>query len=468
MIDVPWIVRVATIASCLVLSTTAGLEASEWYVAVDGKGTGTREAPFGRIQDALAVAQPGDTIHVSPGTYEESLRTVRGGSPDRPIVVRASSARGSVLVTASGRVLTVRHPYHIFEGLVLDGQYGMDDIVRAGDEADGLVLRDCEIRRTSRDGIDLGAPADVLIENSIVHHALNAANGRTDAHGIVAGGVRRLTIRNTEVHTFSGDAFQVDPDRESPGWDDITIDGCRFWLRPLPAAANGFPAGVVPGENAVDTKAARSGHRPRIVIRNTTAYGFRKGLIPNMAAFNLKEEIDAVIDAVTVHSSEIGFRLRAPAAVRIQNAVIHDVEYAVRYEDDIETVTVWNSTFGGGIGHHFFAAESPRTVLDVRNVAVLGDRLPSGISDRSNLALGADAFVNAAAHDYRLKPSSPAIDRGIVLERVDRDRQGVKRPQGKAHDIGAYEHPAGDGNGRQPPVSFTEGWRSRHAARPAR
>ena len=79
-----------------------------------------------------------------------------------------------------------------------------------------FILRNTEVRSTSRDAVDIGAPQDVLIEGSLIHHALNAADGRTDAHGIVAGAARRLTIRNTEVHTFSGDAFQIDPGAPRP------------------------------------------------------------------------------------------------------------------------------------------------------------------------------------------------------------------------------------------------------------
>ena len=56
----------------------------------------------------------------------------------------------------------------------------------------------------------MDAPADVLIEDSLIHHTLNAARGRTDAHGVVAGAVQRLTIRRTEIHTFSGDAVQLE------------------------------------------------------------------------------------------------------------------------------------------------------------------------------------------------------------------------------------------------------------------
>src|SRR5436190_24331898 len=82
----------------------------------------------------------------------------------------------------------------------------------------GFTLRNSEVRRSGRDAVDMGAVDDVLIEGSLIHHALNSTGGRSDAHGIVAGAVHRLTIRNTEIHTFSGDGIQVDPGRAAPGW----------------------------------------------------------------------------------------------------------------------------------------------------------------------------------------------------------------------------------------------------------
>ena len=144
-------------------------------------------------------------------------------------------------------MLTAGHAFVTVEALVLDGQFGFDDIVRVGSGATRFTLRNSEVRRTTLDGVDIGAASDVLIDGSLIHHTLNAANGRTDAHGVVAGAARRLTIRNTEIHTFSGDAFQIDPGRSAPGWGDTVIEGCRFWLQPLPAPVNGFAAGRRPG-----------------------------------------------------------------------------------------------------------------------------------------------------------------------------------------------------------------------------
>lgn len=403
-------------------------------------------APGGRIQSAIDAAHAGDVVLVEPGTYAESLRTVRPGSDGAPITVKAAGARGSVIVRSSGRVLTVSHAYFTVDALVLDGNYGQDDIVRVASAADHFTLRHSEVLRTSKDGIDMDAPSDVLIEDSLIHHTLNAASGRTDAHGVVAGAVHRLTIRRTEIHTFSGDAVQLDPRRAAPGWNDIVVDSCKLWLAPLQTAENGFAAGTVPGENAIDTKSNDAMPRARITIRNTEASGFRNGLITNMAAFNLKENIDAAVDGVTVWDSEIAFRVRGPserrpagAWARVQNAVVHDTTTAFRYEDDPRNLKIWNVTVGAGVARAIHGANARNASPDVRNLLVLGSKLPEEASRRSNLAVGASAFVNAAKHDYALAPGSPAIDAGETIADVARDRTGAMRPRGRGYDVGAFE-----------------------------
>jgi len=376
--------RVGVLVALVLLPGASPADAAaEWFVAQGGTGDGLRE-PFGRIQQALDAAQPGDSVTVREGHYDGPLVTVRHGEAGAPIRLRAAAGRGSVLVTARGRVLTVLHAHFIVEGLVLDGQYGHADTVVVRGPANGLVLRDTEIRRSSRDLVDMGNQHDVLIEGCLIHHALNAAGGRTDAHGIAAGAVRRLTIRNTEIHTFSGDGIQVDPGRSAPGWSDVTIEGSRIWLAPLPAAENGFAAGTVPGENALDTKADSRWPRATITVRDTAASGFRDGLIGNMAAFNLKENIDATVERVTVSDSEIAFRLRGPTSgapagawVTIRNADVHSVLTAFRYENDIERLRIWDSTIGDGVARVFQAASSSDAGLDVRNLVTSDSVTPA-------------------------------------------------------------------------------------------
>lgn len=430
----------------LAMSLVAGAAgATTWYVAPGGAGFGTSANPFGRIQDGIASAQAGDTVVVRAGTYAESLRTVRNGAAGQPVSLVAESGPGSVTVTVAANVLRVDHAYLVVDGFTFDAQYADADALDINAGATGLILRHDEVRRATRDCVDISSPSDVLIESSLIHHCLNAANGRTDAHGIVAGAVHNLTIRDTDIHTFSGDAFQADPGRSAPGWDDVTIEDCRFWLAPLAAPENGFPAGTVAGENAVDTKTLATAPRAHITIRNTQTWGFRGGLISNMAAFNLKENVDATVDRVTVWDSEIAFRVRGitpttpvGAWVEIANAVVHDVATAVRYEDDVSNLRVWHTTIGASVTRAFQAASSSAT-LDVRDLAFYGATLPSQASGASNRALPATAFVDVATHDYHLAAASPAIDAGVEILGVSTDRDGVSRPRGAGVDVGAYE-----------------------------
>ena len=433
---------VATVLVCLAAHP---VYATEWFVASGSTGNGTSAAPFGRIQDGVNAAQAGDVVTVIAGTYTESIRTVRSGSPNAPIRLRAQGSRGSVLITMPATVLRVDHAYVIVEGLVLDGQYAASDTIDVNSTAHFLTLRDLEVRRSTKDLIDIGHPQGVLIEGCLIHHALNAAGGRTDAHGIVASAVQNLTIRDTDIHTFSGDGFQVDPARVAPGWNNVTIERTRIWLEPLPTPQNGFPAGAVPGENAIDTKAASNLPRARLTIRDVTAWGFRGGFIANMAAFNLKENVAVDVDRVTVYDSEIGFRLRGPGSaavggawVSIKNAVVYDADYGFRYEDNIANLKVWNSTVGRGVTRPFRAASSGSAGVEVRNLLVLG-ALPPEAAHISNWSVGAEAFVNAPADNYALAPGAAAIDAGIALGDVAADRVGTVRPQGRTYDVGAYE-----------------------------
>ena len=360
---------------------------AEWFVAPGGTGNGTSAAaPFGRVQDGMNAAQPGDTVSILPGTYTESVQTIRSGSAELPIRLSARGGRGSVILTVRGRVLRIDHAYIVVHGLILDGQYGPADTVDVNGGAHFLVLTDTEVRRSSRDLIDIADPEGVLIERCLIHHALNAAGGRADAHGIAAGAARDLTIRDTEIHTFSGDGFQIDPGRSAPGWDRVTIEGSNIWLAPLPVAENGFPPGTVPGENAVDTKVGSTLPRATITIRDTVASGFRGGLIGNMAAFNLKESINATLDRVTVYDSDIAFRLRGGGAtahgawVTVKNAVVHSTARAFRYEDSIQNLKIWNSTIGRDVTSPFQAAASGGAGLEVRNLLVFGTALPAQAS----------------------------------------------------------------------------------------
>src|SRR5687767_10032041 len=143
-------------ALLLLCTTAAPALATDWHVGVNGFGNGSMSSPFGRVQDAINIAQPGDVVLVGPGTYHEAIATVRGGTAQLPIAIRARDGRGTAVITSAGRVLSVGHPFIVVDSLVLDGQFGLDDLIRVGSGSTGFTLRNSEVRRTSKDGVDIG------------------------------------------------------------------------------------------------------------------------------------------------------------------------------------------------------------------------------------------------------------------------------------------------------------------------
>lgn len=429
------------------------LFATRYYVDdVSSNGSGTPGNPFNSIQSALYAAQPGDTVVVFPGTFTPGMEvgTVRDGTPSQRITVKAFDPSQPPFITRSGRVFKFEHGYITLDGFILDGQFGNRDVVSIRSGGQYTIIRNCEIKNSVRDGIDLSSANNVLIENCQIHHMLAGTyTNQQDAHGIVATGEKNLTVRGCNIYYVSGDCFQTDPNRGLPLWDNVLIENCQLWTGPLPADAAGWHAGEVPGENAIDTKvnddSLQTGYRPKITLRNVKAHGFVPGYISNRAAFNIKEQVECTMNAIRVYNNEIAFRLRGDtgqgsAHVTLMNVVAFENDKTFRTEDDVEILHIYNSTFhkaSNGVYFRNVSGGYDPAGFDLRNCLFMGTK-PGDASDPSNLSADDSFFIAANAHDYHLVQNSPAIDAGNDILQVTEDYDGNPRFPG-SYDVGAYE-----------------------------
>ncbi|VAW42929.1 hypothetical protein MNBD_CHLOROFLEXI01-3207 [hydrothermal vent metagenome] len=389
---------------------------------------------------------PGDTVLFERGnSWDEDLDIDDSGTAVHPITFSSYGSGTEPII----RRLTIDGDYTVFENITIDHQKLSGDTVRV--RAQNVTLRDMIVRNGASDGIDASDADGLLIDSVLIHHFLAGSfTNQQDAHGIVATDIQGLTIRNAEIHHVSGDSFQADPSRSVNVPMDILIEDAHFWTGPLDADFNDWNVGEVPGENAIDTKVADdddwpTAARATFTIRNIVAHGWvNDDFISNRAVFNMKEKIEAVFDGVTVYDAEIGFRIRGTrgnANVTIQNAVFYNLEKGIRAEDDLQNLTVYNSTFGGGIDTLVQTAGGAGGVgsWEWLNNAFLDSAPPSQATDGSNKTAVSTDFVDAGGHDYHLAASSTLLDVGAAIAAVATDRDGNGRPQGSSYDVGAYE-----------------------------
>ncbi|MCP4131308.1 MAG: DUF1565 domain-containing protein [bacterium] len=427
-----------------------------YYVSLSGSDSneGTFDEPFLTIKKGLSAAEGGETVYLREGTYDEKITFPKAGTAGGRITLSGYNGE-TVIVTNSTNpdsnyVMDITKAYISIKDIVFDGEWRSADIIKVRDSGDNLILSGLEVKNTKRDAVDMAAPENVLVENCIIHNALwfyengSGALTRDDAHGLVTGGVNNLTIRSVEIYYVSGDALQF----QYGGWNNITVENCHLWNGPLPqtlAAGAGFAEleGKNPGENAVDTKYYIADGRGKLVIKNVLAHGWYSEYMSNGAAFNIKHNVEVEFDGITTYDNDIAFRLRGPGSkggawVTLKNAVIYDTARAVRYEDAIENLHIYNSTFANN-SKNFESAGGYGSGFEVKNNLFLNTK-PAEAGDSSNLAADASAFVDMTSDDYHLSAGSPAIDYGISLAAVTVDRDRNVRPQGSGYDVGAYEY----------------------------
>jgi parallel beta-helix repeat protein len=198
----------------LTAPNTAGL--SDLYVAPQGSddNPGTIQKPLATIQRAADLANPGTTVHVSPGTYVQAVNITRSGLPNARIRF-ISDSRWTAKVTGNGTIndaFMVREADYVdivgFEVINETGYQGIE-LYGSHDRALGNHVHNvwadgCKDWRGGA-GINSSNPSAPgnEISGNVVHDIGDYAHGCASVHGIYIANAQN-TVQNNIAYRNQG------------------------------------------------------------------------------------------------------------------------------------------------------------------------------------------------------------------------------------------------------------------------
>ena len=382
-----------------------------YYVSPTGSdgNSGSQNNPWANVEYAARKAKPGDTIFVRGGTYQEG-----------EVWLRAEYGHGG----AQGKLLTIKaYPNEI------------------------------PVFVNSKRPFIIGC-------NYIRIEGLHFKNGKS----ISVGGNTVQIVNNT----FTGSGY---------GWAAINGDGTNILLEGNKCDIDG---------NTVGTQGHcyYIGHGSNITIRNNmakgmTGYGIhvfdqrRSGDPPGFERLIKNVIIDG--NVVSHSQQRSGIILAAYDHARIEdvivrnNVVFNNPQNGIYIPGIVSNVKVYNNTLFGnkeiglliyGTTRDVTNVEIKNNIFDLTRMSSEAEHVSNGkgntslvlhnnlywpkplrlykLSDSAPI-IGDPHFVNPTEENFHILPGSAAIDKGIPLSDVSHDKDGVKRPQGTAFDLGAFE-----------------------------
>lgn len=388
------------------------------YVSPNGSDSndGSVDRPWQTILHAVQNTEPGDTVYLRAGIYNEGEVWIRGsyghgGSPGKYWTVTAYPGEEVVLSNAA-------------RPIIIDASYVRIIGLKFVDKAISVPDQYCdhehvELINNTFSGV-YGYGAIVfrgnhgLIEGNIINIEYNTDG--TQGHGIYLMRGTGTIIRGNSISGPSGYGIHIYDEHKSE-------DTAGY----IPVISD-----VVVENNVVTNSRERSGiivaadyttQIRGVIIRNNVLANNNQGNGIYATVSNGQVE-DIFILNNTIFTTGTG-RYRGGIAVNqnVKNVVIKNniiyvsdqSEYHIMNYGEIQNVIADNNLYW----------PAPLKLVNVNdNHAIIAD----------------PTFVNLQNSDFHLQASSPAIDAGLALTEVMADKDNSSRPQGAGYDIGAYEY----------------------------
>ncbi len=408
---------IASIASSLLPANAA--QAATYYVATTGNNGHTctqaqnQTTPKLTLAAGVACLAGGDTLILAAGTYSGQIYNPPAGSAGAYTVIKG----------AAGTPPVIQKSAQFDRGLYCDNGSSCHHIEVRGFDFDAPY-----------DGVKLygtdaiGYPHHINFIDNIVHDTTNTGwLARTSGTGFQGGS-----------HLIQGNEFYnigIGTPGYTPGMNTIYNTGNDSIIE-----RNTFhncTGGVGIWQTSAQIR--------NVIVRNNRFY--------DMARSNTDTWQQGANGMMAIHISVAG------GGHQIYNNIIYRsgdtpafVGIRVAYTAANDNSVIYNNTIYDvkhASAHAIWVTTTIGTHLVKNNIAYLGGAGIIGGTQSNNLTTD-PSFVDAASADFRLRSGSPAIDKGVTAVQVTVDFAGVRRPQGAAYDIGAYE--TANGGDLTPPL----------------
>jgi parallel beta-helix repeat protein len=445
---------VPAILLCGVPLATRAL-AESYYVAHDGSdahaGT-SQSAPLKTLQRAIDRVAPGDTVFLMNGihrnTGEGSMAWVtKSGTPDRWITITALPGHKPKLRFDGWGALSFQSGSAFWEvsNIEIEGtnsEVTLDYALSVKDRADARANGNGIIVDGRRAG---PKPHHFRFINNIVHDTGGCGICTVQADYVT---IKGNTVYNTSWYTrYATSGISL--------YQNFNFDGTTSYRNFItnnrvynnqtfvPWSATGR---ISDGNGIIidDSKNTQNG--------STLGPYQGRTLVANNIVFNN--------GGSGIHSYE-SERVDIVNNVAFQNSASPALDYPEIFASASHDVRILNNIIEPRTNGRVTSSSDSSAIKFDFNL-FNGERgLPLNVLNNvSGAALFVAPSINPLVADFRLKPASPAIDRGTYEAAPATDFQGTPRPVGSAVDIGAYEGPGAGSGAAEPGISVGKWFRS--------
>lgn len=457
--------------------------AATYYVdsaAGNDSNPGTATSAWRTIGKAANTMVAGDKVIVKKGTYLETINPANSGTSAARITYQANSGDLVIVDCAGTRENGVSFSgvnYVRIEGFDIRNCTGSTIFQNSSSAGTGLEIVNNKIHDnrggTSSAGVYYRYAKNGLIEGNEIYS--------NQGDGITAYSSQGLTIRNNHIHHNGVDGIKPSCDATGSVGKTLLIEGNHIEFQEsdqshgdgvqlMTCTATIVIRGNKWNDNTqniyLDTYHPTPGCCTwgnayiynNVVYQETDLDGYHtpdthaNGIVIDLIGNNISNVSVYSNTLVSQNAGSAGFRTLGSYRITGKLSIRNNLFY--------NSVSNWNDT-GAAVDevdyNVFFNPARPNLTHGSMTLSQFRSAYPS-LEQHS--IYSDPMLVNFAGHDFRLRTSSPAADRGTALASVGSiafnfDAINISRPQGVSWDAGAYELGSGSATDVQPPSSLS-------------